>query len=70
MAGAALLRRLKSESCTILTADLTRQAETEQWIDQAKPDAVILAAGKVGGIAFNDAYPVDFSVSRLRKWNG
>jgi hypothetical protein len=63
MVGAALVRRLKPESCTSLTVDragldLTRQAETEQWIGAAKPDAVILAAAKVGGIAFNDRYPV------------
>ena len=54
MVGAALVRRLSLESCTILTVnrtalDLTRQAETEQWIDAAKPDAVILAAARVGG---------------------
>jgi GDP-L-fucose synthase len=65
MVGAALLRRLRAESCNILTVhhaelDLTRQAETERWIGTAKPDAVILAAAKVGGIAFNDRYPVDF----------
>jgi nucleoside-diphosphate-sugar epimerase len=70
MVGAALVRRLRPESCTILTVDhalldLTRQAETEQWIDAAKPDAVILAAAKVGGIAFNDSYPVDFLSDNL-----
>jgi GDP-L-fucose synthase len=43
----------------------TRQAETEQWIGKAKPGAVIMAAGKVGGIAFNNAYPVDFLVDNL-----
>ena len=65
MVGSALVRRLGAESCTILTVDrpaldLTRQAETEQWIGAAKPDAVILAAAKVGGIAFNNSHPVDF----------
>jgi GDP-L-fucose synthase len=70
MVGAALVRRLKWESCTILTADrarldLTRQTETEQWIGTAKPDAVILAAAKVGGIAYNDRYPVDFLSDNL-----
>jgi GDP-L-fucose synthase len=65
MVGSALVRRLSAESCTILTVDratldLTRQAETEQWIGAAKPDVVILAAAKVGGIAFNDSHPVDF----------
>jgi GDP-L-fucose synthase len=70
MVGAALVRRLKSESCEILTADratldLTRRPETEQWIGSAKPDAVIVAAAKVGGIAFNSAYPVGFLADNL-----
>src|SRR5215471_14204883 len=70
MVGAALVRRLRAEACTILTVDraglnLTRQAETERWIDAAKPDAVILAAAKVGGIAFNDSNPVDFLSDNL-----
>jgi len=70
MVGAALVRRLKSECCDILTADratldLSRRAETEQWIGAAKPDAVIVAAGKVGGIAFNSAYPVDFLADNI-----
>jgi GDP-L-fucose synthase len=70
MVGAALVRRLKAESCTILTVDratldLTRQADTERWIGAAKPDAVILAAAKVGGIAFNDSHPVDFLSDNL-----
>jgi GDP-L-fucose synthase len=70
MVGAALVRRLRAESCTILTIDrarldLTRQAETEHWIGTAKPDVVILAAAKVGGIAFNDRYPADFLSDNL-----
>ena len=70
MVGAALVRRLRSEPCTILTIDhaaldLTRQAETERWIGTAKPAAVILAAAKVGGIAFNNSYPVDFLSDNL-----
>jgi GDP-L-fucose synthase len=70
MVGAALVRRLAAEPCAILTVDraeldLTRQADTEQWIGAAKPDAVILAAAKVGGIAFNDSYPVDFLSDNL-----
>jgi GDP-L-fucose synthase len=70
MVGAALVRRLGVESCSILTVDharldLTRQAETEQWIGTAKPDVVILAAAKVGDIAFNDRYPVDFLSENL-----
>ena len=70
MVGSALVRRLRAESCTILTVDhatldLTCQADTERWICTTKPDAVILAAAKVGGIAFNDSYPVDFLSDNL-----
>jgi GDP-L-fucose synthase len=70
MIGSALVRRLGSERCQILTVDraaldLTRQADTERWIDNAKPDAVILAAAKVGDIAYNNANPVDFLADNL-----
>jgi GDP-L-fucose synthase len=70
MVGSAIVRRLKSEKCDILTADraqvdLTRHEQTERWISSAKPDAVIVAAAKVGGIAFNNAYPVDFLTENL-----
>ena len=70
MVGAAIVRRLSTEPCAILTADrttldLTRQAETEQWMRATSPDAVIVAAAKVGGIAFNNAYPVDFLADNL-----
>ena len=70
MVGAALVRRLRSERCQILAVDhaaldLTRQPDTERWIHDAKPDAVILAAGRVGGIAYNNANPVDFLVDNL-----
>ncbi len=70
MVGAAIVRRLKRESCTILTADratldLSRQLETEKWIAAARPDAVIVAAARVGGIAFNNAYPVEFLADNI-----
>jgi GDP-L-fucose synthase len=70
MVGAALVRRLASEQCKILTVDravvdLTSQTETEHWIGDAKPEVVILAAAKVGGIAYNNAYPVDFLFDNL-----
>jgi GDP-L-fucose synthase len=70
MVGAALLRRLSSEGCQILTADraaldLTRQADTERWIEKIRPNAVIVAAAKVGGIAYNNANPVDFLADNL-----
>ena len=70
MVGSAIVRRLKFEACEVLTADhatldLTRREETEQWIGSMKPDAVIVAAAKVGGIAFNNAYPVNFLADNL-----
>jgi GDP-L-fucose synthase len=70
MAGSAIVRRLKSEDCEILTAsrdalDLTRQSETEDWLKQHKPDAVFLAAARVGGIHANNSYPVDFLADNL-----
>jgi len=70
MVGSAIVRRLKFEACEVLTADhatldLTRREETEQWIGSMEPDAVIVAAAKVGGIAFNNAYPVNFLADNL-----
>jgi len=65
MVGAAVVRRLSTAGCEILTAgraelDLTRQAETERWLDRARPDAVVMAAAKVGGIHANSTLPADF----------
>jgi len=70
MVGSALVRRLAREPCTILTAsrselDLTRQAEVERWMAEQRPDAVFVAAAKVGGILANDRYPADFIFQNL-----
>jgi GDP-L-fucose synthase len=70
MVGSALVRRLKGERCEVLTADrraldLTRQADTEEWLRHNRPDVVIVAAARVGGIAYNNAFPVDFLVDNL-----
>jgi GDP-L-fucose synthase len=70
LAGSAITRRLKSEGCEILTAghetlDLTKQVAAEKWIMQARPDAIFLVAGRVGGIYANDAFPVDFLADNL-----
>jgi len=70
MVGAALLRRLASERCDVSTADrrtvdLTRQADTEGWLRDNRPDVVVVAAARVGGIAYNNAYPVDFLADNL-----
>ncbi|KMO43975.1 GDP-L-fucose synthase [Methylobacterium tarhaniae] len=70
MVGSAVVRRLAGEGCEILTVDrrtvdLTRQADTEAWMAQARPDAVVLAAARVGGIMANSTYPADFLYDNL-----
>ena len=70
MVGAALVRRLALEPCQVLAADrrtldLTRQADTETWLHAHRPDVVLVAAARVGGIAYNAAYPVDFLADNL-----
>ena len=56
--------------CTLLTVtrrdlDLTRQAEVEAWMQSARPQAVFLAAAKVGGIVANDRWPAHFLYDNL-----
>ena len=70
MVGSAVVRRLQTEDCTVVTAtrsevDLTRQAEVERFVEDQKPDAIVLAAAKVGGILANDTYPADFLYENL-----
>ena len=70
MVGSAIVRRLASEGCEILTAgrdvlDLERQSAVEAWIAEHKPDAIFMAAAKVGGILANDTYPADFLYNNL-----
>ncbi|MCB9989671.1 MAG: GDP-L-fucose synthase [Rhodospirillales bacterium] len=70
MVGDACVRRLAREDCDVLTVshadlDLRRQAETEAWLTAYKPDAVIVAAAKVGGIMANATQPADFLYDNL-----
>ena len=65
MVGAALARALGRAGAEVLTApwpgvDLRRQTEAEQWLAAERPDAVVLAAARVGGIVANDAEPAAF----------
>lgn len=72
LVGSALVRRLEKDGFTnILTRthaelDLTRQADVETFFAEEKPDYVILAAAKVGGIHANDTYPADFIMKNLQ----
>jgi len=70
MVGGALLRRLAAENCDIVTVartqlDLRRQGCVERWVASEKPDAVIVAAGTVGGILANDTRPAEFIYDNL-----
>ena len=70
MAGSAIMRRLERENCDIIFAarrdlDLRRSDEVGRFMAQARPDAVFVAAGKVGGIRANSTYPADFIADNL-----
>lgn len=70
MVGSAIVRRLRNEGCTVLTAtrtelDLKDQAAVRAWFTATTPNAVVLAAAKVGGILANNSYPADFLYDNL-----
>lgn len=70
MVGGAIVRRLERESCKTITAgreivDLRRQASVEAFVADARPDAIVIAAARVGGIWANDTYPADFLYDNL-----
>ena len=70
MVGAAIMRRLEREPCDILFAtrqelDLRHPQAIERFMAQTKPDAVFLAAGKVGGIRANSTFPAEFIADNL-----
>ncbi|BCH25912.1 GDP-L-fucose synthase [Mesorhizobium sp. L-8-10] len=70
MVGSAIVRRLASEDCQALTAardelDLRDQQAVRRWMADHRPDAVVLAAAKVGGILANDRFPADFLYDNL-----
>ena len=65
LVGSAIARRLAQVECDLVTAgreqlDLIRQEDTEHFLLSTKPDAVIVAAGRVGGIHANSTFPAQF----------
>lgn len=65
MVGSAIVRRLRRCGCEILTAprpgvDLRRQEDVGRWMESERPDAVFLAAARVGGIQANSTRPAEF----------
>jgi GDP-L-fucose synthase len=73
MVGSALHRALLAGGAAaedILTAgreelDLCHQAAVTDFVEQHRPDIVIIAAAKVGGIVANDTFPADFLYDNL-----
>jgi GDP-L-fucose synthase len=70
MAGSAIVRRLRQEGCDLLLParaelDLVRQDQTERYLSAARPEVVIMAAGRVGGILANERYPASFLAENL-----
>ena len=78
MAGSAICRALqekgygdKAKGGALLTPtrqelDLLNHTETVSWYEENKPDVVVMAAAKVGGIYANDTYPADFLLENLK----
>lgn len=71
MVGSAIMRQLNAQGCHNLVTrthaelDLTNQSAVAAFFQQEKPDVVILAAAKVGGILANNNYPADFIYENL-----
>ncbi len=60
----------RPRGCDVLTAarselDLRDQADVRAWTEKRRPQAVFLAAARVGGILANDSYPADFLYQNL-----
>src|SRR5437773_1308340 len=75
MVGSALVRRLEAERFTNLLTrdrshlDLSDESAVAKFFAEARPDIVILAAAKVGGIKANNDFPVEFLLDNLRIQN-
>lgn len=71
MVGSAIVRQLKTQGCqriitrTHAELDLTSQHDVRAFMQAEKPDVVILAAAKVGGIHANNSYPAEFIYENL-----
>jgi GDP-L-fucose synthase len=71
LVGSAIVRRLQSDGYTNLIMrtsrelDLREQTEVRRFFAEERPEYVILAAARVGGILANDSYPADFIYDNL-----
>jgi GDP-L-fucose synthase len=70
MVGSAITRYLTNRGDNVLkvdraVVDLRNQIGVEVWLKQNRPDSIVFAAAKVGGIYANDAFPADFIYDNL-----
>ena len=70
MVGSAILRRLEERGADTIVRtraelDLRDRPAVQRFLQAEKPDAVILAAAKVGGIHANNSYPADYIYENL-----
>ena len=70
MVGSSLVREFQKTNYKILTVDkkkldLKNQTKVEKWVKKSKPDIIVIAAAKVGGIKHNSTYPANFIYDNL-----
>jgi GDP-L-fucose synthase len=71
LAGSALMRRLRAKGYTNVVTrthaelDLVERGMVREFLQRERPEAVLLAAAKVGGILANNTYPADFIAQNL-----
>ena len=72
LVGSAIVRNLQAKGYTNIIGrthkelDLTNQAMVREFFEKEKPDVVVLAAAKVGGINANNTTPADFAYENLQ----
>ena len=71
LVGSAIMRQLEVRGCKNLITrthkelDLINQSSVQEFFETEKPEYVILAAGKVGGVHANNTYPADFIYTNM-----
>ena len=72
LVGSAIVRSLKAKGYENIVGrthselDLTNQADVQEFFANERPDVVVLAAAKVGGIHANNTYPAEFAYENLQ----
>jgi len=72
LVGSAIVRNLKSKGYTNIIGrthqelELTDQAAVREFFEEERPDVVVLAAAKVGGINANNTSPADFAWDNMQ----